>query len=203
MARGEGDNAVVGAEVGFWHAVELTSACLQEASECAAMLRSESMSHAGTGLKVARALLLLVVGLLFCSSGATAQTCTTGSKAVAIFAATNYRACALLVRKHRPSGQTRKRGCNEITPRSWQTCSPEPYGPSILSHHHCMPQSTRCCTVSAERHTSGTCFSPQDDAKPEIGPSPSVKNSPRLPIPHNTVILASRRRTTRPSSAGG
>ena len=167
MARGEGDSAVVGAEVGSWHAVGLTSACLQEAFDCSAMLRSEKMSHAGTGVMLARALLLLVAGLVAFPSGATAQTCTTGSKAVAIFAGTNYYACALLVSNRRLSGSTRKRGCNEITPTSWQTYCPEPYTPSILTHHHCMPQSTQCCNVSAERHTSRTCFPPQDDAKPE------------------------------------
>jgi len=57
------------------------------------------MSRAGTGMKVARALLLLGVSWLDLFSGATAQTCTTGSKAVALFGH-----CVLLVSKRPPSG---------------------------------------------------------------------------------------------------
>ena len=59
------------------------------------------MYRAGTGMKVALALLLLGVAVL---SGTTAQTCTAGSKAVAIFAATSDYSCALLVSKRPTSG---------------------------------------------------------------------------------------------------
>jgi hypothetical protein len=102
MARDKGDDAVVGAEEGPWHAVELTFPGLQEASDCVAMLRSESMSHAATGVKVSRAMLLLGASLLAFPSGATAQTCTTGSKAVAIFSGIAHSSCALLVSKRPP-----------------------------------------------------------------------------------------------------
>jgi len=57
------------------------------------------MPRKGTGMKVARVLLLLGVGWLGVLIGATAQTCTTGSKAVAVSAASNYFSCALLVSK--------------------------------------------------------------------------------------------------------
>ncbi|KAJ1480914.1 hypothetical protein T484DRAFT_1809166 [Baffinella frigidus] len=53
------------------------------------------MTRAGTGMKVARALLLLGVGWLDFLSGTKAQTCTSGSKAVAIFAGVMH-SCALL-----------------------------------------------------------------------------------------------------------
>ena len=104
MASGEGGDAVVGIEGGSWHAVGLTSPCLQEASTCTAILQSESMSLAGTGMKVARSVMLLVVGLLAFPSGATGQTCTTGSKAIAVFAGFSQHACVLLVSKSPPSG---------------------------------------------------------------------------------------------------
>ena len=84
------------------HADGLTYLCLQEAPAC---VRNESMSRAGTGMKVARALLLLGVGWLASAgslSGATAQTCTTGSKAVAIFSGNGRHACALLVSESPP-----------------------------------------------------------------------------------------------------
>ena len=87
-------------------AVGLSFLCLQEAPACVAVLRKESMSRAGTEMKVARALLLLGVGWLASagsSSGATAQTCTTGSKAVAIFAGNGGHSCALLVSESPPS----------------------------------------------------------------------------------------------------
>ena len=97
MASGEGENAVAGAQGGSCHSGLLKSLCLQEASACAAILRNEIMSRAGTGMKVVRGLLLLGVGLLAFPSGATAHTCTTGSKAVAVFAS-----CAILVSKRPP-----------------------------------------------------------------------------------------------------
>jgi hypothetical protein len=50
-------------------------------------------------MKVAHTLLLIGVSWLEFLSGATAQTCTTGGKAVAIFGH-----CALLVSKRPPSG---------------------------------------------------------------------------------------------------
>ena len=56
------------------------------------------MSRAGTGMKVASALLLLGVVWPEFLSGATAQTCTSGSKAVAIFAGLTH-SYALLVSK--------------------------------------------------------------------------------------------------------
>ena len=57
------------------------------------------MSREGVGMKMARALLLFGVGWLGFLGGATAQTCTTGSKAVAVSAASNFYSCALLVSK--------------------------------------------------------------------------------------------------------
>ena len=50
-------------------------------------------------MKVARAVLLLFVGWLACFSGATAQTCATGSTAVAVVAA-GFVSCVLLVSKN-------------------------------------------------------------------------------------------------------
>ena len=91
-----GENAVWGAEGGSWHAVGLSFPCLQEASAGVAILRTESMFRVGTGMKVARALLLLGLGWLTSPSDATAQTCT-DSKVVAIVAS-----CAFLVSKRTP-----------------------------------------------------------------------------------------------------
>jgi len=62
------------------------------------------MSRAGTRMKVVHALLLLSAGLLALPSGATAQTYTTGSKAVAIFSGIAHSSCALLVSKRPPWG---------------------------------------------------------------------------------------------------
>ena len=59
------------------------------------------MSRAGAGMKVALALLLLGVAV---PSGATAQACTAGSKAAAIFAGSSDYSCALLVSKRPTSG---------------------------------------------------------------------------------------------------
>ena len=56
------------------------------------------MSRAGTRMQVARALLLLGVSFLAFPRSSTAQTCGTGSKAVAIFAGILH-SCALLVSK--------------------------------------------------------------------------------------------------------
>ena len=85
------------------HSFGLTSLCVQEVSACVAMLRIESMFRAGKGMKVARALLLLGVDCLGFFSVATAQNCTTGSKAVAVFTGVVH-ACALLVSKSPPLG---------------------------------------------------------------------------------------------------
>ena len=98
-ASGGGEKAVVGAGGGSWHTVGLTSLCLQEASACVAVVRNEKMYHAETGMQVARVLLLLGLGLLAFPSGATAQACTAGSKAVVI-----YDSCAILVSKRPPLG---------------------------------------------------------------------------------------------------
>ena len=96
---------LLGAEAGSWHAVGLTSPCLQEAAGCRAILRNESMSRAVTGTKVSRVLLLLLgVGCLSFLSGTTAQTCATGSKAVAIFGGIGRHSCALLVSRGPLSG---------------------------------------------------------------------------------------------------
>ena len=73
------------------------------------MLRNESMFRSGTRVKVARAGLRLGVGGLAFLSGATAQTCTTGSQAVAIFGGVAHHSCVLLVSKRPPSGYTRPR----------------------------------------------------------------------------------------------
>jgi len=103
MASGEGGNVVVGADVAFWYPVGLTFLRLQEASAFFAILRNESMSRAGLGMKETRTLLLLGVCLLALPSGTAAQTCTTGSKAVALFAGIHH-SCALLVSKRSPLG---------------------------------------------------------------------------------------------------
>jgi len=89
---GEGE-AVVGAEGGSRHSAGLPSLCVQETSACVAILRNESMSRAGTGMKVARALLLLGVGSLAFLGGAT---------------------CALLVSKRPPSGYAVRKNLAEI-----------------------------------------------------------------------------------------
>jgi hypothetical protein len=73
------------------------SLCLQVTSDCVAMIRKTSMSRAWTGAEVVRGLLLLGMGLLAFLSGATAHTCTIGSKAVALFVP-----CAILVSKRPP-----------------------------------------------------------------------------------------------------
>ena len=79
----------------------LTSPCLQEASAFVSALRNESMSRAGTEMQAVHAMLLFGVSLMALPSGSTAQTCTTGSKAVAVSAGVLH-SCALLVSRSPP-----------------------------------------------------------------------------------------------------
>jgi len=106
-------------------AVGLIHPCLLEASACAAILQSERMSGTGTGMNVARALLLLGVGLLALLSGATAQTCTTGGKPVAIF-----ETCALLVSL--PSGKRGNVIATGLIQEAGEHAAQRPMTPKLL-----------------------------------------------------------------------